>query len=324
MDYDNARPRLNCELTLHNDMLHANNEFGEFTFQELPVDSQSAYDILGQINGETTTRELINQWKAKIEPEDLVQLLDAMQEFGLVLKNNSAYMSGKAAMLEIEDEQHAWLHALLYKNPLWEALFQPAAVPKNVYLGMAIETYHLLAHGAVFDSPALSFQGARQTRKEMSEVFCEENGHYEIFLSALMAEGFTKEEIRNSVPLAETKGLINALAFWSANDPLFFFSCMEIIEGKDNEVDTVVNAMERSGKLSPEFVKKIKSHSLVNIEEGHASFGRRLLSGIDVVNPFDVERAIRQTKLFVELYHHFYLAVWEYYSNEHNPVLRTI
>ena len=324
MNYEKHRPLLNCVLSVQDDNLLAKTAFDEFKFQDLPVDNHSAYQILSDLNGTMTLSELVGKWQSKIDKEDLVLLLVAMQESGLILKNNAVYISGKECMLKIEDEQHAWLHTLLYQNPLWSALSQPSNISKNFYLGIAIETYHLLSNGVVFDSPALPFYGAEKTRKEMSEVFCEENGHGEIFLSALAAEGFSKKNIKSTVPLAETKGLINALAFWSANDPLFFFSCMEIIEGKDNEVDTVVLAMEASGKMSPEFVRKIKAHSLLNIEEAHASFGRRLLSGIEVINPYDAERAIRQTKLFVELYHAFYLAVWNYYSDESSPVLRTI
>lgn len=320
----NYCPHLNCTLSLSNNHLLAITDEDEFTINVLPVTPDEAYNFLLLLDGKTSIPDIIKKNKTKISCEDATLLIDCLSESGLLTRNLPAdFVSGKEAILEIEDVQNRLMDKSIYNNILWEKCATPNEVPENVFIGMAIENYHLLSRGSSFDAHALYFHGCRKTRHAMNSVFCSEHGHAEIILSALMLLGMREDDIINSVPLPQTLGLANSLAFWSANDPLFFFSTMEMLEGKEHAVDSYVLAMEKSGKMNPMFVKKIKSHTLINIEQNHTNFGRQLLSNIPVISRDALTKMKRQTHLFVELYDAYYRAIWDHYSRP-NTLLRFI
>ncbi|WP_387692300.1 hypothetical protein [Photorhabdus sp. RM71S] len=127
-----------------------------------------------------------------------------------------------------------------------------------------------------------------------------------------------------TLPLPETLALCNALAYWSANDPLFFFSTMGILEGKDIKVNSYILAMESSGKIPPDFIKPIKAHANINIEAEHGILTREFFHEIPVVRYDQMKSMIANTQLFVELYDDFHSAVWNYYSDDSKPLLRRL
>ncbi|WP_413736488.1 hypothetical protein ACL2XP_26970 [Sodalis sp. RH21] len=319
MNGKNYFPQLKCTTSLSEDGIIAVTDDEEFSFTELPSAPEDTLKFLALLDGKTAMADIIKKKPSAISSEDAVQLIESMVLHGLVLKNTQAdFLSGKRAILEIEDVQNKLLHQLLYKNIFWEKCKEPGKVPVNVYIGMAIENYHLLSRGSSFDAHALYFHGSRKARETMNNVFCGENGHCDIILSGLKLLGLEEQSIIRSVPLPETLGLANALAFWSANDSLFFFSTLEVLEGKDSQVDGYVTAMENSGKISTSFVEIIKSHSLINIKDKHASLGRQLFSNIPAIAVADVNRMKRQTHLFIEICDTFYRSVWDYYSQTDN------
>ncbi len=312
-------PKLNCLVSLSNNRLIAVTNEDEFSFDELPITPDEAYHFLNLLDGQTPIGNIIEKSAPAVSSEIAYQLIDSLSQKGLVLKNPPiAFLSGKHAMLEIEDVQNQLMHQLLYKNIFWEKCKDPATVPVNVYVGMAIENYHLLSRGSSFDAHALYYHSFRKARETMNNVFCSENGHFDIILSGLKLLGLEEQSIIKSVPLPETLGLANSLAYWSANDPLFFFSTMEILEGKDNQIDSYVVAMEQSGKINGSFVEMIKSHSLINIKDKHASLGRQIFTEIPAIAVSEVNRMKRQTHLFIEIYNAFYQSIWDHYSQTNN------
>lgn len=261
-----------------------------------------------------------------ISHEEALDFTEALVDNQIAYINNSGknFVSGDEAILVIEDLQANLLYSTLYKNKFWQAMQSPKTVPEDVYYGMAIENYHFLFRESWFDSPVLSYLPSTKARLIMNEFYGEEYGHDELILRALNQIGIELGDISETLPLPETLALCNALAYWSANDPLFFFSTMGILEGKDIKVDSYILAMEESGKISADFIKPIKGHANINIEAEHGILTRELFREISVVRNDQLKSMIANTKLFVELYDNFHTAVWNYYSNESNPLLRRL
>lgn len=109
--------------------------------------------------------------------------------------------------------------------------------------------------------------------------------------------------------------LCNTLAYWSANDPLFFYTTLGILEGKDIKLDSYVNAMENNSIVPTEFIYYIKEHSMINLNAEHGNLGRELFKNIPAVSRADVDRLKAQTYLFIDIYNKFYLSVWQHYSS---------
>jgi len=296
-----------------------------FTVENLSGNLNAWNSIFDACDG-TTPLKLILEKHPEICNAEVTELLDTLVENKIAYVSDSGenFISGDEAILILEDIQASLLYSTLYKNKFWQAMQSPREVPKKVYFGMAIENYHFLFRESWFDSPVLSYLPSTKARLIMNEFYGEEYGHDELILNALNHLDISREDMAETLPLPETLALCNALAYWSANDPLFFFSTMGILEGKDIKVDSYILAMENSGNIPPEFIKPIKEHANINIEAEHGILTRELFHEIPVVRDDQMKSMIANTRLFVELYDNFHSAVWNYYSNDNQPLLRRL
>lgn len=232
--------------------------------------------------------------------------------------------SGIEALLELEDLANGLLHETLYRNGYWRAVTSDAEpVPEKVLHGTAIENYHFLYRESWFDSPVLSFPYSHRARVLMNEFYVEEIGHDELLLRGIATLGLTRDDLADTVPLPETMALCNTLAWWARYDPLFFFTTLGILEGKDLQVDSYLQACERQG-LDPAFVRPIRAHADINLKGEHGSLTRQIFAAIPAVSDGDLARMRGLTHVFVELYDAFYTGIWRYYSRPEAPLLRRL
>jgi hypothetical protein len=223
--------------------------------------------------------------------------------------------TGRALICMVEDLYNRLSAKSLQQNPFWRALVNdPQNVPDSIYHGMCIENYHLLYRESYFDSPALAFAFSRDLRQKFNAFYCEELGHDRLLLKSLNAIGLTEEALFTSVPLRETMALCNALSYWARHDPLFFFTTLGPLEGRDVEVDSYVRAAQQKN-LPDAFLSPIEAHANINKNSAHGLLTRELFESVHVVSVTDTNRILRQTALFIALYDQFYAAIWEHYSN---------
>ncbi|CDG99572.1 hypothetical protein, partial [Xenorhabdus bovienii] len=211
----------------------------EFEMQNISWNIDNLNCLIKGCDGNTPLSNII-KYIPEIKYSEAKDLLDGLVDNGLGYINHSGrdFISGDEAIFLIEDLQAKLLYSTLYKNKFWTAMQSPNNVPEKVYYGMAIENYHFLFRESWFDSPVLSFLPSTKSRLIMNGFYGEEYGHDELILNALNHIDIERSDISETLPLPETLALCNALAFWSANDPLFFFSTMGILEGKDIKVDS--------------------------------------------------------------------------------------
>ena len=159
--------------------------------------------------------------------------------------------TGSQALLELEDLVNEVMEKTLNRNIFWtNILGEPGKCPKGPFYGLAIENYHFLFRESLFDSPVLPFVPSAQVRHLMNDFYGDEYGHDEIIVQSMFALGISRADIQDMMPLAETLALCNALSYWAANDPVFFFATLGVLEGLDSEVDLFIEACEKN-RLPP-------------------------------------------------------------------------
>lgn len=224
-------------------------------------------------------------------------------------------MLGRALILAVEDIYNRLSSRTLQVNPFWRNIVDnPKSVPEQVYFGMCIENYHLLFRESFFDSPILSYASNRKVRHRINEFYCEELGHDKLLLKSLQSIGLTEEELFASVPLPQTMALCNALSYWARHDPLFFFTTLGPLEGRDVEIDSYVTAARAKG-LTEEFVGPIFAHANINKNSAHGLLTRQIFEDIPIVSAADAARIMRNSALFISIYDRFYEGIWNYYSS---------
>lgn len=273
------------------------------------------------LDGKTLSHLLQNleaEWNSSVGSDNpsLKRVVEQLALNGLICSGVTPEgVSGMEALLELEDLGNELLYKTLYKNVFWRNVQSTDdPIPVDVLYGLAIENYHFLFRESWFDSPALSFLGSTRARLLMNEFYAEEYGHDELILRGLNSLGITREDLADTMPLAETLALCNGLAYWARYDPIFFFTTLGILEGKDLQRDSYILACERMG-LSESFVAPIRTHSDINVKGQHGNLSRLIFSAIPFVDTGSLSRMRSQTHLFIEMYDRFYEAVWRYYSN---------
>jgi hypothetical protein len=277
--------------------------------------------LLRRLNG-TRTVSAIAAEERELDRGDLEAFLDQLDASGLL--DDAAVpsvRSGLSAVLELEDLVDELCSRTLFRNVFWEKCLSaqgPGDMPSSVITGLVIENYHFLFRESYFDSPVLSYVPNTAVRLAINRFFSEEYGHDEILLRALQSAGFSRSDLADTMPLPATLALCNSLAYWSRNDPLFFFSSLGLLEGQGLKHDSFIQACERM-QVDEAFVEPLRVHSNINIQGGHGNLTRELFSHIPAIDSTTMTRLRAQTHLFVELYDQFYTNVWEFYST--SPVL---
>lgn len=294
------------------------------TYPHLVItDDENEYELIPTRNGESAER-LIEALRSGVRADAVTQysayeqeVFDKLRGLRLVREVVPAQArSGLDVLLEIEDLSNDLLYKTLYTNVFWEKCTTAESVddiPINVIHGMIIENYHFLFRESYFDAPVLSYVPNTGVRLAMNEFYAEEYGHDELLLNALQMIGVTREDLAGTAPLPQTMALCNALAYWAHSDPLFFFTTLGILEGKDIKQDSFLDAAYRIG-IDPALLKPVKAHSDINLQGAHGSLTRKIFSRIPAISESDVRRLRAQTHLFVELYDQFYTGIWNHYS----------
>ncbi|SDI35672.1 hypothetical protein SAMN04487926_115188 [Paraburkholderia steynii] len=296
-------------------------------------DDENQYEFPASVDGEDAA-SLISALRSGVKAEEVIsryspyeqKVFDRLKELQLVRAVKPALArSGLDVLLELEDLANDLLYRTLYTNVFWEKCASASTgtdIPLNVIHGMIVENYHFLFRESYFDAPVLSYVANTGVRLSMNEFYAEEYGHDELLLKALTTLGVTREDLARTVPLPQTMALCNSLAFWAHSDPLFFFSTLGILEGKDIKQDSFLDAAYRIG-VDPALLKPVKAHSDINLNGGHGSLTRKIFSRIPAIADADVRRMRAQTHLFIELYDQFYTGIWEHYSTS-PTLLRTL
>jgi len=227
--------------------------------------------------------------------------------------SSGAHLTGREFILLIEDAYNWHTADIVQKNPFWVSILnEPEEVPEAVYHGLCIENYQLLFRESYFDSPILPYSGNRRVRELVNEFYVEELGHDKLLLKSLNYIGLSEADLFESIPLPGTMALCNALSYWARVDPLFFFTTLGVLEGREVEVDSFVVAMHRK-ELAKEFVGPIETHANINKNAGHGALAREIFEEIPGISGIDAQRMLLQAKQFILIYDRFYRGIWEHY-----------
>jgi hypothetical protein len=274
------------------------------------------------MDGQHTVQQLGSS--GPLEKGSLEALIESLGNLGLVSDVDEPHTTPALEVLfDLEDLSNELLYDSIYRNVFWRILLSdPASVPLEVFYGMAIENYHFLFRESYFDAPVLNYPGDTRVRVLMNEFYAEEFGHDELILKGLNAVGISREDLADTIPLPETMALCNALSFWARYDPIFFFSTLGVLEGKDLKIDSFVQACERRG-IDENFIKPIRQHAEINMKGEHGSLARAMFSHLPALSEQAWLRMRAQTRLFVRIYDRFYTGIWNYYSTS-NELLRRV
>lgn len=245
------------------------------------------------------------------------ELLATLDKSGLVDDAGAVECrSGSEVILELEEQMEDLCDATIFQNPFWKTCLNAKVagdLSQQLATGMVIENWHFLFRESYFDAPVLSYVPNTEVRLILNQFFSEEYGHDEILLKSLEHQGLTRTDMADAIPLPQTMGLCNALAYWAHNDPLFFFVTLGLLEGQGMKEDSFIEACTRVGLPEP-FIAPLRTHANININAEHGNLTRLIFQKLERLHEGTIQRLKSQLPLFVRLYDNFYAGIWEYYG----------
>lgn len=308
------KPHLIYNLKVSNESIIIEQNGVDLALESEIIDSKDMLNLLKNLDGQKTILEIHKSFP-QIALGDFLDIIKELDKSALINNLNiNFFKTGIEALLDLEDLLNDLLYSKIYQDTFWKKCQQESPdIPKNVLYGMAIEHYYFLTLQTYFDSPILGIQTTGKIHELMMEFFHDEYRHDKIILKALNSIGINEQDLKESMPLPSTLALCNALAFWSRNDPYFFFLILGTLEGKDLAEDTYIEVCKRIG-LEQDFVKPIEAHANVNLTYQHGNLTRLIFKEIPHVDEFTFKHLKSQTHLFVEMYSNFYRDIWNHYS----------
>lgn len=280
-------------------------------------EKDNVFHLLSAIDGTKPVAKLVDEFSRGIS-FDIENFINEMYKHRVM--EDCSFPEGRSGinvLFELEDLANELLYKKLYNNVFWRACQAAKTkndIPLNVMYGLVIENYHFLHRESYFDAPVLSYVSNTNVRLAMNEFFAEEYGHDELLLKSLNSIDITREELNMTMPLPQTMAMCNVLAYWAHNDPIFFFTTLGILEGKDIKQDSFIDTAIRIG-LGKDFIAPVQAHSNINLKGGHGSLTREIFSEIPIIDLSTIKRLRSQTHLFIELYDNFYTGIWSHYSS---------
>jgi hypothetical protein len=316
------QPRLACKVMTRGDEIVLARDGLEFAIEAEGSSAEELRGFLSRLDGTLRLEDIEVSLDAS-QRRRLATVLEDLDRHGLLDDVSAVHVrSGAQVLLELEDLTNELMEKSINRNVFWTSILgEPGKCPKSAFYGLAIENYHFLFRESLFDAPVLPFVASAKARNLMNEFYCSEYGHDELVLRALNAIGISREDAQDAMPLPETLALCNALSYWAANDPLFFFATLGVLEGKDPEVDLFIEACEKN-KLPPEFIGPMRQHSDINRKAEHGNLTRLIFAEIPFVDDETTARMRRQMHLFIEMYDDFYSAIWNFYTPRTDLVRR--
>ncbi len=310
----NFRPRLVCEVSVKGNELTLARDGLEFALEPHGSSAEDLQHFLKRLDGRRTVNDL-QQDLDGTQRQRFGTLLEDLDRFRMLDDASTVELrTGSQALLELEDYANALMEKSINRNIFWTSVLgSTTTCPHGVFYGLAIENYHFLYRESLFDSPVLPYIANANIRQLMNEFYCSEYGHDEIIIKAIFSLGLSRADVQDMMPLPETLALCNALSYWAASDPIFFFATLGVLEGKDSEVDLFIEACEKA-QLPRAFIKPMKDHSDINRKGEHGNLTRLIFAEIPVIDDETMARLRRQMRLFVEMYDNFYTAIWNFYS----------
>lgn len=312
--YPLFRPRLACQVNIHEDYIILSRNSRDFAYQTSSRSSESLQQLFFLMDG-TRNLEELQQIFSPNHPEVVETIIHSLAEQGLLDNATQLWVnSGSDALEELDNLTQDFLTKSFDSNPLWKSLKSTDSnLPVNILYGFALEQYQLLSRKSFFYAPVLSYPCSGKIRQLIDELYHQESAQEKLLLEALNIIGISDRELIDTIPLSETMAMCHALAYWANSEPLFCCYVLGIIKARETyNWQAYTEAFERA-QLETEFLTPIRKLTRLNLENKQKNLNHLLWQEMLHLDEKTKQRFSGQIYLFIEIYNNFYTSIWNYY-----------
>ena len=316
-------PKLAASVNQYQNQIIFSQEGRDFAFQVNAQSEKALQKVLTMMDGTNSLTKLQETFSPS-NPQAINTLLRYLDDKKLLDDADDIEInSGLDVLLELENLSYELVKNKSNQNELTFITPNIYNLPINVIYGFAIEAYHLFAHQPYIDASTLSFQSSPEIRQLINQLYCKEYGQDKFLIEALNSIGIDKEDLIDIMPLPQTMGMCNSLAYWASFDALFYFSILGFLANQNLTNFTYYLQACESLKVNYSFIESIQN--LVNHFQKSQldNISHQIFKHIYHIDEQTKQRLQGKIYLFIETYINYHNAIVYYYSSS-NSLLRRV
>ena len=259
-----------------------------------------------------------------VSPDELQDLSDQFAQLGFFREEPDVTEIRVPELLRSFDAANrSWIAQVGY-HELFQRLESQTA-PREVFLGLLIETYHYVRSASRHIGTALSACRNPRWSHLLAEYLAEEHDHAPLVLRTLEQLGVPQKAVLGSHPAPGTLALINMLSEIARSSTLSYFVAMSFVEARAEDAArgiSSVQAVAQSYGFPAGGVESFLSHLLADVEAGHTNILEKALEGMTTVPRSEADAAANHLHDLKHGFDLFHDQILSYYSKPTNYLPR--
>jgi pyrroloquinoline quinone (PQQ) biosynthesis protein C len=216
----------------------------------------------------------------------------------------------------------------IFTRPFWTELASGQA-PRNVVLGWLIEFYHYI-EAANEHMPASVAQCRTDETIQLwlARHYAEEYDHSQMFLDGLVEAGLDRDRLRDALPLASTRALINYIKEVASSDTVAYAAMHGIFQAPGSTeswraVERFFEFLLAHYDFGGPVLRAFRQHASLDAELGHDDLVFRRICERAGTFPRDrIQSILNCTRGLVDHFVLFFDGIHDFYSDPDAPLPR--
>jgi pyrroloquinoline quinone (PQQ) biosynthesis protein C len=285
-------------------------------------DRQKFYEVKRYFDGRHTIHEISKI--TGVPEDDVTGIVSLFVELGLMRQEKALdFVTGKDFVEQIDKSSHMWKKQIGYHS-LFSKLYNNE-LPKEVFIGYILETYHYVKSAAKHISTAIAHCNDPKYLPILNEYFVEEYDHTKLVLKALKNLGISKEEAENAHPIIGTMSLVNMLCEIGREDTLAYLTCTSLFEARKEDYEESKKALEKMASnysLQYEQVDPFIDHLREDVEAGHTGLLEEAIDAEQLIPATQAHFIVNCMHDLKHSYDQYHDQIIQYYSDPQNYIPR--
>lgn len=311
-------PRLrHCTFVIRNDMESIFLVFGSDYYEvaKKEGDYKKFMALKRYMDGRHTIQQIADNTGVAVE--DVVEIVESLKELGLFRKEEPITQIDKDVFVNaVKEISVMWSRQVGYHR-LYAAL-ERSEFPKEVFIGLMIETYHYVASAPKHIANAIAHCRDKHLEKILVEYFLEEYNHAGLILASLERLGVSREAVLKANPGIGTTSLISMLCDIGRASTLAYIACTALFEARKDDFEPAKESMQkicRNFGFDADAVAPMLEHMRGDIEADHKGLLEEALEPATYIDAKEAHMIVNYVHDLKHAFDQYHDSIISYYDD---------
>lgn len=318
-------PRLrHCTFVIRNDKESIFMVFGKDYYEVSK--SEGDYKMFMSLKRYMDGRHSIKQISENtgVREEDVREIIESLNDLGLFRQEEKIDKIKTDVFLKaIKDIAIMWSRQIGYHRLYAE--LERNELPKEVFIGLFIETYHYVASAPKHIATAISHCNDKNLEKILVDYFIDEHNHAGLLAETLENLGVSRKVLETANPGIGTTSMINMLCDIGRNSSLAYIATTALFEARQDDFEPAKKSFEKictQFGFKAEAIQPFLEHMRGDIEAGHESLLEEALKDREYITAKEAHEIVNFVHDVKHAFDQFHDQIIAYYNDNASYIPR--